>query len=186
MGNNAVPIDMILVSITVDLMVQDHEPLVTLTGDSLLALLPRVMGRMVVGGASTGTHQPLVLVSSTVNYSSVENAACPVSRICHTLLYTEPQDTQYAVFNRSEIRCIQCYLLSQFCDLVKPVGGRWREGGSGWKEQRWQALPEWATDESTSDGGGKEKGKENRTGSAVGSFDTSGNFTMSEVSECFC
>ena len=75
--------------------------------------------------------------------------------------------------------------MSPFCNVVKPVGGRWREG-SGWKEQRWQALPEWATDESTSDGGGKEKGKEHKTGSAVGSFDTSGNFTMSEVSECFC
>ena len=41
---------------------------------------------------------------NTVKFNSVENAACPVSRICYTLLYTEPQDTeprdtQHAVFS---------------------------------------------------------------------------------------
>ena len=64
MRNDAIIIDMISVSITVDLMVQDHEPLATLTGDSLQALLPQVMGRMVVHGANTGTHQLPVLVSN--------------------------------------------------------------------------------------------------------------------------
>ena len=60
----AVSIDM---SITVDLMVQDHERLVTPTGGSPLhlPLLPLdlwVRERMGVGGANTGTHQLPALV----------------------------------------------------------------------------------------------------------------------------
>lgn len=59
-----------------------------------------------------------------------------------------------------------------------------KPSGRGWKDGRgkWQPLPEWATEDSEGDGGrgDKSRGGEGSESAMVGTFDSSGHFSIIE------